>query len=84
MEIAGGQELMPALQPKENWQKQAGGNFIRFPVLYYSKIGFRSRADARRNNFSLVKNSLVPQRFSGFFVSVSTKFRDEKELSREF
>lgn len=95
MESAGGQELlMPALQPKENWQKtgrwETLDSLFRF-TSHYSKIDFALGPTHEEIISPLVKKfNLSYKDLPVFLFQFQTKFRDEKRAksgilrSREF
>ena len=83
MEAAGGQELlMPALQPKENWQKtgrwETLDSLFRF-TSHYSKIDFALGPTHEEIISPLVKKFNLSYRdLPVFLFQFQTKFRDEK------
>ena len=83
MEAAGGQELlMPALQPKENWQKtgrwETLDSLFRF-TSHYSKIDFALGPTHEEIISPLVKKFNLSYRdLPVSFFQFQTKFRDEK------
>ena len=83
MEAAGGQELlMPALQPKENWQKtgrwETLDSLFRF-TSHYSKIDFALGPTHEEIISPLVKKfNLSYQDLPVSLFQFQTKFRDEK------
>ena len=95
MESAGGQELlMPALQPKENWQKtgrwETLDSLFRF-TSHYSKLDFALGPTHEEVISPLVKKFNLSYRdLPVYLFQFQTKFRDEKRAksgilrSREF
>ena len=83
MEAAGGQELlMPALQPKENWQKtgrwETFDSLFRF-ISHYSKIDFALGPTHEEIISPLVKKfNLSYKDLPVSLFQFQTKFRDEK------
>ena len=83
MEAAGGQELlMPALQPKENWQKtgrwETLDSLFRF-TSHYSKIDFALGPTHEEIISPLVKKFNLSYRdLPVYLFQFQTKFRDEK------
>ena len=83
MEMAGGQELlMPALQPKENWQKtgrwETLDSLFRF-TSHYSKIDFALGPTHEEIISPLVKKFNLSYRdLPVSLFQFQTKFRDEK------
>ena len=83
METAGGQELlMPALQPKENWQKTGRwktlDSLFKF-TSHYSKIDFALGPTHEEIISPLVKKFNLSYRDLPFSLfQFQTKFRDEK------
>ena len=83
MEAAGGQELlMPALQPKENWQKtgrwETLDSLFRF-TSHYSKIDFALGPTHEEIISPLIKKFNLSYRdLPVFLFQFQTKFRDEK------
>ena len=77
MEAAGGQELlMPALQPKENWQKtgrwETLDSLFRF-TSHYSKLDFALGPTHEEVISPLVKNSICPTATCLFICSSSRR-----------
>ncbi len=83
MEMAGGQELlMPALQPKENWQKtgrwETLDSLFRF-TSHYSKIDFALGPTHEEIISPLIKKfNLSYKDLPVSLFQFQTKFRDEK------
>ena len=88
MEAAGGQELlMPALQPKENWQKtgrwETLDSLFRF-TSHYSKLDFALGPTHEEVISPLVKNSICPTATCLFICSSSRRNSGtRKEPNRE-